>query len=585
MPKELGLPTNGVLRLYNQFPRCYANIHEMTAQLPDIAAMGFNAVWMNPIQLVGQLAFEKQIGSERKQVKGSLYAMSNSRKIDDTFSVTRQNSDDNPANKSALEAYTANAVQNNLVPIFDLVLNHIAIDSALVTTHSNWFLTTSAFGSDVINFDYTYPVVRAQIIDFWKNFISQYVEFGFRGIRVDAVKLIFPEIQDQLYSHLHECCKKKYGDSFEPIIFAEVFLTPGDSLSLIASKHKRLGITHVTNSLHWEPFTEDYRKWCGSECRWERKKDDVDQTLTQLGLLRQMACNAAGVTLGGTIGFSGCHDTMPLYEAVIEDKAKNTVDKQCAYNRPNPKVFKRRCREVVPSLRQDISQLEHYGLLKEKIAAVAFTSDAGWYLLSGDEFGAPDRKSVFDFYKPCEAGNTFRNQWSGQFDLRPFIKGVNDILSRLPKPDLEFWVQHVVLEKKPDLMIVIRHNGRGYSKTAELVVVNLTEQQIELSKEDIEQIARVAALREPKQSPAHAEAITCVMGTINFSNQSQSSSSSTSSSSTSTSTTDFQPKIFCLGNIKLVGLAQYVIVVRTDNFQAPIENLSTPPAAPALTRG
>lgn len=36
LPTHLGLPTNGILLLYNQFPRCYEDIYQMTLQLPKI---------------------------------------------------------------------------------------------------------------------------------------------------------------------------------------------------------------------------------------------------------------------------------------------------------------------------------------------------------------------------------------------------------------------------------------------------------------------------------------------------------------------------------------------------------------------
>ena len=38
------------LLLYNQFPYDYRNIGEMTRDLSRISSMGFNAVWINPIQ-------------------------------------------------------------------------------------------------------------------------------------------------------------------------------------------------------------------------------------------------------------------------------------------------------------------------------------------------------------------------------------------------------------------------------------------------------------------------------------------------------------------------------------------------------
>ncbi len=50
-------PSNGSLRMYNMFPYRYTSdaigIQDMMNYLPDVAAMGYNAVWLNPFQLTG----------------------------------------------------------------------------------------------------------------------------------------------------------------------------------------------------------------------------------------------------------------------------------------------------------------------------------------------------------------------------------------------------------------------------------------------------------------------------------------------------------------------------------------------------
>jgi alpha-amylase len=156
--REAGIPLNGQLRLYNQFPRCYQNIDQMTLQLPQIAIMGFNAVWINPIQLTGTVEIEKHIGrtEEKTKVKKSLYAMTRTDVIDDAFSVAKNNFPYNPENIYALQQYTRTAHHWGLTPLFDLVLNHMAADSPLVANPrtKNWFKPISAFDDDVIDFDY-----------------------------------------------------------------------------------------------------------------------------------------------------------------------------------------------------------------------------------------------------------------------------------------------------------------------------------------------------------------------------------------------------------------------------------------------
>ncbi len=56
-------PANGSLRMYNMFPyRRYTSdnigIQDMMDYLPDVAAMGYNAVWLNPFQLSGTMSHE-----------------------------------------------------------------------------------------------------------------------------------------------------------------------------------------------------------------------------------------------------------------------------------------------------------------------------------------------------------------------------------------------------------------------------------------------------------------------------------------------------------------------------------------------
>ena len=68
--KGQGPMTEG-LRIYNLFPTLAGSIAEWTAQLPRIAAMGFNAVYINPFHYTG--------------FSGSLYAVKDYYRLNPRF--------------------------------------------------------------------------------------------------------------------------------------------------------------------------------------------------------------------------------------------------------------------------------------------------------------------------------------------------------------------------------------------------------------------------------------------------------------------------------------------------------------------
>ena len=181
---------SGNLRLYNQFPRNYANIGVMTKQLAEIAAMGFNAVWVNPLYETGE-SKKKLCGLNNKNKhilslsdstqSGSLYAMKDNSLINSSFSEYLNLSADErkPLDIESLKKYTAEAANHGLTPIFDLVLKHVAIDSPLVahpdTAHwfkrhpngkldihginENGIVTKAHPWDDVASFNYDDPII------------------------------------------------------------------------------------------------------------------------------------------------------------------------------------------------------------------------------------------------------------------------------------------------------------------------------------------------------------------------------------------------------------------------------------------
>ena len=86
------MPNNNILRCYNLFP---SHIGSLTEKLPHIAQMGFNAVWVNPIQLSYAPAMSKADMDTGVDVRlaYSIYAMSDHTQIDPRFSVVTKNAE------------------------------------------------------------------------------------------------------------------------------------------------------------------------------------------------------------------------------------------------------------------------------------------------------------------------------------------------------------------------------------------------------------------------------------------------------------------------------------------------------------
>lgn len=215
-------PSNGILKLYNQFPRRYTGgLLEMIADLPRIAKIGFNAVWLNPIQIPGE-AYKKDGIS-----KGSLYAMADDELFNDQFFP---GINDHQQRVKLVQEYTCTARTLGLIPLFDLVLNHVAKDSPLSEKFQKYLKTAEnkpikGFSKakskekeweDVIPFNYETEENREYIINnLWKSFIDKYIQqYGFAGVRVDAITSINTELQNAVFNLLKE--------KTDPVILGEL---------------------------------------------------------------------------------------------------------------------------------------------------------------------------------------------------------------------------------------------------------------------------------------------------------------------------------------------------------------------------
>src|SRR5260370_8507359 len=106
------------LRIYNLFPTLAGSIAGWTAELPRIAAMAFNAVYVNPFHYPG--------------FSGSLYAVKDYYRLNPRFRGKARGSDD-----ALLRGFTKTAPGHGLRPIMDLVLNPPPTPTNLIHTPPN----------------------------------------------------------------------------------------------------------------------------------------------------------------------------------------------------------------------------------------------------------------------------------------------------------------------------------------------------------------------------------------------------------------------------------------------------------------
>ncbi len=519
------------LLLYNAFPRVYSTMGEATNDLQRISRMGFNAVWLNPLnstsgQTVRRYNFESY---EQNDVTGSLYAaydysVLNHRLFPDLIdpNESKLNRNGNPGfaserEKNLLFAYTETARNNGLVPLFDLVLNHIAKDSPLVVNKSphfqalgidtaKWFkIDLAHHWDDIAPFNYEAPLIRNQIIEhFWLPILTKYVnDFGFMGIRVDFATGLSPELQRELFPKLVELVQTKFNVS--PIIFAECL--PPKGLEKIAQDYRGL-YTHVTNNANWTMASSGH----------------------DIGVKQQLIhLDSKGAELkrggGGTIGFAASHDDGPaswnamegLIEKKIEgdnflrhlnnEKKKDKKDHQTFFLRITHETLTKMVAyadvanieftESELADRNNAVEMKTMWLqtMKQRIATVALLSDGGYYLMSGDEFSDITPKSVFEnhdgtsiYHESKQFSDLVYVHRQGELstDFSKFITDLNEMVIRLSPAIFPHWSK--VIDINPDLVIVISYNGAGFSNP-ELAIINIGEKKIEITEDLIHQIA------------------------------------------------------------------------------------------------
>lgn len=249
------------LRIYNLFPTLAGSIADWTAELPRIAAMGFNAVYVNPFHYPG--------------FSGSLYAVKDYYKLNPRFrphpaspaqagegrkrAASHEVSDD-----ALLQGFTKAAEGHGLRVIMDLVVNHTAKDSELAARRPQWFARDatgeiqSPFAvdpddpakktvwGDLAELDYR-PPQRDEIVAYFEALVRHYVGLGFRGFRCDAAYKVPAQVWRRLVDAAKSCdpdvvfCAENLGAREEEVLALE-----------------GAGFDYLFNSLKWWDFESSW---------------------------------------------------------------------------------------------------------------------------------------------------------------------------------------------------------------------------------------------------------------------------------------------------------------------------------------
>ncbi|MBM4200175.1 MAG: alpha-amylase [Gammaproteobacteria bacterium] len=230
------------MRIYNLFPLLAGPIKDWKPHLDRAAALGFNWIFVNPIQQTGR--------------SGSLYS------IKDYFAINPALLD--PASIQSAEEQMREIVRYaedlGLSMMIDLVINHCAYDSPLLKEHPKWFVREGGqiahphclhegqqvVWEDLARFDFGTTDAEG-LFKFCKKVIDYLGELGFRGFRCDAAY----QIPQSMWSRLMEETRRARPDT---LFAAETLGCSADQTRETA----RAGFDFIFNSSKWWDFSSPW---------------------------------------------------------------------------------------------------------------------------------------------------------------------------------------------------------------------------------------------------------------------------------------------------------------------------------------
>ncbi len=230
--------------IYNLFPLLAGKFTDWERHLLRASEMGFNWVFVNPIQRPGE--------------SGSLYSIADY--YDFNPVLVDQNSKKAPR-EQAKEAIKI-AKKLGLNAMVDLLINHCSVDSDLIKSNPEWFLWESeghvahpfcdedgkkVVWKDLAKFDHRDTRDKEGLSQYFLNIVKSLIELGFKGFRCDAAY----QVPKRLWEKLIKEIKKEHPDV---VFFAETLGCPSDQTRRTASA----GFDYIFNSSKWWDFNSPW---------------------------------------------------------------------------------------------------------------------------------------------------------------------------------------------------------------------------------------------------------------------------------------------------------------------------------------
>jgi starch synthase (maltosyl-transferring) len=227
------------MKIYNLFPLLAGPVHDWTPHLERAADMGFDWIFVNPVQKAGR--------------SGSLYSIKDYFQINPAFVAPRASS----SPEDQVRAMVKTAEKLGLRLMVDLVINHCAYDSALLKEHPEWFARDGkriahpfcthegekVVWRDLARFDHQHAGDPEGLYQYCRRIVEYLVGLGFKGLRCDAAY----QIPSRFWQRLIEDTRRSHPDT---VFTAETLGCSPDQTKETA----RAGFDYIFNSSKWWDF-------------------------------------------------------------------------------------------------------------------------------------------------------------------------------------------------------------------------------------------------------------------------------------------------------------------------------------------
>lgn len=231
--------------IYNLFPRLVGAMSKWTPHIARAHDLGFTWLYINPISYAG--------------FSGSLYSVKDYYKVNPLFLDGSAQSEE-----AQVRAMVKEAHGYGLKVMFDLVINHTAIDSVLVEQHPDWYLRKSdgaiknpqvwegdklvCTWGDLAEIDNRHSSDRDNLWLYWDELIAWMQALGVDGFRCDAAY----QVPIDLWHYLLPRAKQR---DTHTTFFAETLGCEIADIVALAG----VGFDYTFNSSKWWDFKEP---WC-----------------------------------------------------------------------------------------------------------------------------------------------------------------------------------------------------------------------------------------------------------------------------------------------------------------------------------